>query len=238
MKIIATCRTFNEHKHIEQWCKSYSEFADVLLVADGGSTDDTVELASKYPKVEVRHYPVRTKLKDGSYRNPDGPHVQFLVEWATEIGGDWIVHQDCDQRPNFFLKYKARDFMEETDKDFLQVTQIFLWGKDQYFRDLSYMGGDWRQGLWAWRLSSGLSIIDNMPHYLFSLDGKNSIDINGTDRELNIRPPCCFMHFGWQTEEETNEHVDYYRRTGLIPDMKHPLGFGGQPVPLEDWMVE
>lgn len=238
MKIVATARARNEHKHVEAWCKSYSEFADVLLIADGGSTDDTVELASKYPKVRVRNYPVTVTLKNGMERNPDGPHVQFLVDWATELGGDWIVHQDMDQRPNFFLKFKARDFMEETDKDFLQVTQIFLWGKDKYFRDLSFMGGDWRQGLWAWRLSSGLKILNNMPHYLFSLNGETPTDINKTGRELNIQPPHCFLHFGWQTEEETWDHVNYYRETGLIPDMAHPLGFGGEPVPCEDWMIE
>ena len=237
MKIVATCRTFNEHKHIEQWCKSYSEFADILLVADGGSTDDTVELAYKYSKVQIRNYPVKVQLQDGSLRNPDGPHVQFLVDWATEIGGDWIVHQDCDQRPNFYLKYKARKIMEEMKQDFLQVTQIFLWGKDQYFPLLSCPGGVWMQGLWAWRLSTNLKIIDKMPHYMFSLNGQEPIDINKTGRELNIQPPYCFMHYGWQTEAETWEHVNYYRRTGLSP-MVYPLEFGGAPASLEDWMVE
>ena len=238
MKLISTCRTYNEEKHIKLWCESYSQFADDLLVADGGSTDNTLEIASEYPKVKIRNYPVTVQMKDGTFRNPDGPHVQFLVDWATEIGGDWIVHQDCDQRPNKFLKQDARKIMEDTDRDFLQVTQIFLWGKDKYFRDLSFMGGDWRQGLWAWRLSSGLKIIDKMPHYMFSLDGQEPTDINKTDRKIDIQPPYCFMHYGWQTEEETAAHVDYYRRTGLINNMAHPLDFGGTPVPLEEWMVE
>lgn len=238
MKIIATCRTLNEEKHIKDFCEAY-QFADKILIADGGSEDNTVGIASHYyPKVEVRYYPVKVKLQDGTMRNPDGPHIQYLVDWATEIGGDWIVHQDTDQRPNFFLKQDARKIMEEMTQDFLQVTQIFLWGRDRYFRNLSFMGGQWAQGLWAWRLSSGLKILDNMPHYLFSLDGVKSIDINKSGRELNIQPPYCFMHFGWQTENETNEHVDYYRRTGLISNMEHPLKFGGEPVPLEDWMFE
>ena len=238
MKIVATCRTFNEHKHIEQWCKSYSEFADVLLVADGGSEDNTVKIALEYPKVEVRNFSKVVTLKDGTLRNPDGEHVQFLVDWATELEGDWIVHQDTDQRPNKFLKQDARKIMEGMEKDFLQVTQIFLWGKDKYFHNLSFMGGQWAQGLWAWKLSTGLKIIDKMPHYMFSLDGQEPTDINKTGRELNIQPPYCFMHYGWQTEQETQEHVDYYRRTGLINEMAHPLKFGGQPVPLLDWMVE
>jgi hypothetical protein len=236
MRIVATCRSFNESKHIEQFCEAY-QFADDILVADGGSEDNTIELALKYPKVQVRNYPVKVELKDGSYRNPDGPHVQFCVDWATEVGGDWIVHQDVDQRPNKFLKQDARKIMEEMDRDFLQVTQIFLWGKDQYFPLLSCPGGIWMQGLWAWRLSINLKILDRMPHYMFSLDGGEPTDINKTGRELNIQPPYCFMHYGWDSLESTWEHVNYYRRTGLIP-MAFPLDFAGSPAPLESWMEE
>jgi hypothetical protein len=236
MKICATVRTFNEEKHIRQYCEAY-QFVDEILIADGGSEDNTVDIALEYPKVRVKYYDVKVPMKDGSYRNPDGPHVQFLVDWATRLGGDWIIHQDCDQRPNKFLKEDARDILATMDRDFLQVTQIFLWGKDQYFPLLSCPGGIWMQGLWAWRLSINLKILDRMPHYMFSLDGGEPTDINKTGRELNIQPPYCFMHYGWQTVEETWEHVNYYRRTGLI-QMAFPLDFAGSPAPLLEWMVE
>lgn len=238
MKIIATCRTFNEEKHIKQFCEAY-QFADKILIADGGSTDDTVLIASKYyPKVLVEHYPVQVKLRDGTMRNPDGPHIQFLVDWATQMDGDWIVHQDCDQRPNKFLKQDARIIMEDMKEDFLLVTQIFLWGKDMYFPGMSDFGGGWAQGLWAWRLSTGLKILDRMPHYEFSLDGHTSLDVDKSGRNLNIQPPYCFMHYGWQTNEETVAHVEYYRRTGLIEGMRHPLEAGGRLAPILDWMSE
>ena len=238
MKLVATVRTRNEEKHIKQYCESYSEFADVILIADGNSTDKTLEIASAYPKVQIRNYPVTVPMKDGSLRNPDGPHVQFLVDWATEIGGDWIVHQDCDQRPNSYLKKDVHNILSNTNRDFLQVTQIYLWGPDQYFPELSRWAGVWAQGLWAWRLSAGLKIIDKMPHYEFSFDGVTSLDMNKTGRELNVPPPYCFLHFGWQSEAEVVEHVNYYRRTGLIEGMAHPLSFAGKPKPLETWMVE
>jgi len=54
MKIFATVRTRNEKEHIEKFCESYSQFVDTILVADGGSTDDTVLIASKYPKVKIK----------------------------------------------------------------------------------------------------------------------------------------------------------------------------------------
>jgi len=237
MKICATVRTYNESSHIEKYCEAY-QFADEILIADGGSTDNTVELASKYPKVQIRNYPVTVKLRDGSLRNPDGPHVQFLVDWATEIGGDWIVHQDCDQRPNKFLKQDARKILSEMTKDFLQVTQIFLWGKEMYFPDLSRWSGVWAQGLWAWRLSTGLKILNRMPHYEFSLDGVHSLNVDKSGRNENILPPYCFMHYGWGSQEETFRHIAYYRRTGLIEGMQHPLQMGGRPEMILDWMEE
>jgi len=239
VKIVASCRTLNESKHIAQWCKSYSEFADVLIIGDGGSIDDTVEIALQYPKVQVRNYDVKVELPDGSWRNPDGPHIQFLVDWATELGGDWLVHQDTDQRPNKYLKDDIRSILEKTESEFLQVTQIFLWGKDQYFPHLSQDNENWQQGLWAWKLSTGLKIINKMPHYEFSLDGVKSININEPWRKVeNLLPPYCFMHYGWQTEEEVQAHIKYYRKTELIKDMAHPLQFGGKTKKFEEWMIE
>jgi glycosyltransferase involved in cell wall biosynthesis len=237
MKFIATVRTYNEAEHIEKFCQSYSQFVDEVLVADGGSDDRTKELASKYPKVKIRDYPVKVECQNGILRNPDGPHIQFLIDWAQEEGADWIVHQDCDQRPNKFLKEDIRKILEETDKDFILVTQIFLWGSNQYFRSMSNQGSGWMQGLWAWRANINMKIIDKMPHYEFSYDGVKSIDIDRSNKILRTQPPYCFLHFGWESAEKTQKHVEYYRNSGLIPNMTHPL-HNGTPISLESWMVE
>lgn len=234
-------RTYNEAANIVDCCNAYP-FADKILIADGGSEDNTVSMASTfYPHVEVRNYPIKVKCDNGIWRNPDGPHIQFLVDWAVEEGADWIIVQDCDQRPNKFLKLDARNIFEGASAlgyDFVMATQIYLWGKDQYFHDLTFMGGDWQQGLWAWRASIGLKIIDKMPHFEFSYDGQTSIDIPKTGKAQYIKPPYCYMHFGWPTPEKTMDHIAYYRNANLIPNMIHPLQFGGKPRPLLEWMTE
>lgn len=235
--IIATARSLNEEKNIQQYCEAY-QFADKILLADGGSTDKTKKIASSYPKVQIRDFTTKIQLKNGAWRNPDGPHIQFLVDWATAEGGDWIIHQDIDQRPNKFLKIDAKRLLEETTSNFCLVTQIFIYEGNTYFPDLSFMGGEWQQGLWAWRLSLGIKIIDKMPHYEFSFDGEHAFDVNKQRGLLRLLPPYCFMHFGWQNEIQVKQHISYYNDTGLIPGMQHPLLFGGKIKSVESWMVE
>lgn len=237
MKIIACCRSYNEHDNIEKFCNAF-QFADKILVADGGSEDDTVAIAERMPKVKVREFPLKVECANGIWRNPDGPHLQFLYDWALEEGADWTICQDCDQRPNFFLKRDARDIFEGLHKDFLMVTQIYLLGNDMYFPRMSKGGDEWQQGLWAWRSEINLKVIDKMPHFEFSFDGVNSFDVPKLGRHQSIQPPYCFLHFGWETPAKIDNKVKYYRDSKLIPQMEHPLNFGGTPLPLESWMIE
>ena len=240
MKLVATIRTFNEEANIEKCCKSYAEFCDLVLIADGGSTDRTVEIAESMPKTKVLQYLEKVECKNGILRNPDGPHLQFLWDHAIEEGADWIISQDCDQRPNKFLKQDARKIMEDTKKDFILVTQIFLWGSGFYFPLLSSTGNnDWWQGLWAWRANINLKVINKMPHFEFSFDGHKSIDLNQMDNKCERTwPPYCFMHYGWQSEAKVEAQVEYYATSGLISGIRHPLSYGGKLDVLADWMIE
>jgi glycosyltransferase involved in cell wall biosynthesis len=241
MKILACCRTYNEENHIEKFCQSYQNIADLILIADGGSTDNTVEIANSMPKTEVIHYPVKVECKNGIWRNPDGPHIQFLIDHAITLGADWIIFQDCDMRPNKVLKDQGRSLfsmIDKLNKDFLLLTQIFIWHGNEYFPTMSRRQSQWMQGLWAWRASINLKIIDKMPHFEFSYDGVNSIDLDKTGKSWKVQPPPCYLHFGWEDDKTIDAHAEYYRSSGLIPMMLPPKVIGGTPEPIENWMVE
>jgi glycosyltransferase involved in cell wall biosynthesis len=237
MKIVACIRTLNEEDHIQKCCEAY-QFCDQILIADGGSTDRTVEIAKFYPKVEVRYFTKMVECSNGIWRNPDGEHLQFLYDWAVAEGADWTIAQDCDQRPNKYLKENIRDILSISVKDFILVTQIYVIGGDAYLPRLSRDGDTWWQGLWAWRTNIHLKVIDRMPHFEFSLDGVKSFDVPKLNRHQTLLPPYCFMHFGWETEDMIQKHLEYYRKSNLIPQMRHPLSFGGMPEPLLEWMIE
>lgn len=239
MKIAALIRTLNEEANIIQCCNAY-QFADMILIADGGSIDNTIEIALAMPKTYIRNFDVRVECQNGIWRNPDAEHLNFLYDWAHEKGADWIISQDCDQRPNIYLQQNARKIMEETNKDFLMGIQFFLWKEIEYFPLLTNGGGTkWMHGLWAWRANTNIRAIDKMPHYEFSLDGgKTSIDLSTTDRHQNIDLPNCYLHHGWNSDEKVNFMIEYYRKSGLIPEQAHPLDFGGETKPIEEWMIE
>ena len=84
MKIIVTARTLNEEKRIERFVMSY-QWTDKILVADGGSTDNTVTRCQGLPNTEVREFLDRVPSDDGAvWRNPHGKHINFLIDWAED----------------------------------------------------------------------------------------------------------------------------------------------------------
>ena len=149
-RIISIVRARNEEEHIAMYCKHH-DFADLILLADGGSVDDTIKIAKEFPNVKIRMFLPFVKLAEGHVRNPDWQHINFLIEWAEEEKADWIVMDDCDTNPNYLLRDEARMIIEQAERPYIKVVQIHLWGKDQYFPQLACPGDGnrWQPGIWA-----------------------------------------------------------------------------------------
>ncbi len=238
-KIIAIVRTRNEEKNIARYCRQH-DFADEILVADGGSTDKTIEIAKQFANVKVRAFDEEIKLENNYTRNPDWKHINFLIEWAEEEGADWIVMDDCDTNPNYLLYSDARTIMEESLAPYVNAVQIHLWGEKQYFPALAQPdGGGWRGGIWAWRADKKLRAYGEPPHFMFKslLNGDADIMVD-FDKEpsVDLLPSYCRIHAVWEDIKIAREHVEMYRKSGLISNMLDPTAFAGYPLGLEEWM--
>ena len=207
-------------------------------MADGGSIDNTIEIAQSFPNVEIRHFTEKVQLDNGYWRNPDSSHANFLFEWAYSLNPDWIIYDDCDCRPNYLLKQDYRNILSVANYDFVMAVRIYLYENNQHFPLMAQPAGKWEASLWAWRGNIDFWTVDAFPHYTFRIGDKNIADLNIDAKTMNLYPPYCLLHCSWDTEENTEKKVKYHREFGLMPKDWHPKKFAGDPKPLEEWMHE
>jgi glycosyltransferase involved in cell wall biosynthesis len=232
-------RTRNEERNIERFCRAYLErgLADQVLVADGGSQDNTVKIAQVLSNVTVRKFDELVTSGKTS-RNPHGKHMNFLFDWAKEEGADWIIFDDCDSVPNSRLK-RVRYLLETARQPFFYAVRIYFWGDDHYFPQLSKIKngprkGEWTPGLWAWHRSTMLEADETDPwkHRFI----KTRYFPPGPKDRFDLMPPLALLHRPWPTEEETDAKLAFYRGMENRPYMQHPTEFGGVTKRLERWM--
>lgn len=240
MKIVATTRTKNEEENIERFCRAYIDtgLADLVLIADGGSDDDTVAIAESVPSVKVGEYSGQIFGVSGSnWRNPHGEQMNYVFDWATEEGADWIIFDDCDCSPNYLLKEQGRSLLENSDDRFAFAVRAYFWGKNQWFPGLSKdKDGEWMTSLWAWRSGIGFRASEDDPwkHEFI----KGGIFPPTDEHRLDIFPPLALLHRPWPTEDKTEAKRAFYMDIGQHPNMLRPTEFGGPLEGLPEWMKD
>lgn len=83
-KISVVLATYNEEANLESCLRSVKELADEIVIADGGSTDKTLDIARRF------------KAKIIQTNNPQIFHINKnkAIDAAT---GDWILQLDADE---------------------------------------------------------------------------------------------------------------------------------------------
>ena len=127
--------------------------------------------------------------------------------------------------------------MESASLDYVYVTRMYLWKNEGHFPKLcTSKAGEYTPGLWAWNKKSCLR---------FRADRISSTEshqelcfIPPDDKVMKLMPPYALIHCPWQTEEMVERKLAFYRLSGQIKNMQHPLHFGGPLEPLPDWCVE
>jgi len=233
MKVVTVVRTRNEEKNIERFCRNY-QWADQILVADGGSEDNTVSIAKSMPKTKVRHFKKRKQMKNGLWRNPQGAHLNFMARWAEEEGADWIIHDDCDCFPNYRIKEDARQIFRETRHDFVYAVRLYLWEDETHFPHMAKPAKghkDWEASMWAWRASINIQFKDTDMAFTW----KPKVP---PEKRVNLMPPYCLLHCTWVDQERLKKKMKFYHESGQIPNINHPLDYAGPIEELPKWAKE
>ena len=243
MKVGVLVRTRNEEKRIWQFCNAYRD-ADYILVADGGSEDNTIRIAKSFPNVEVRKYTKRVLLQGGYWRNNDSDHSNFLFEWSREpeYGLDWVIYDDCDCRPNYKLRLHYRKILDETEADYVMAVRLYLWDKYLHFPDMAKPGENhdkWEASLWAWRTDQDFwTVDDNFPHFSFRIGDKPVKDLHFDAKTIDLMPPYCLLHTSWMDKKHLENKLLQHRAGGSIPNIRHPLEYAGKLEILPEWAYE
>lgn len=229
MELVVIVRTRNEEKNIGRFCKAY-HWADKILVADGGSEDNTIKIAQYYPNVEVKHFDQKVYGKNNLWRNPEGAHWNFLIDWAKSEGADWILHDDCDCIPNEFMQQKIREFLQlatDNNQKVALAYRIYLWGMTQYFPKLNDAG----QSLYAFTADSGIRFDETDPWNV------NLVDYTPLNSVYKFQYPYVLLHYFCPDMETMIKKMDFYRQSGQQENYQNPLQSCGPLANIEPWMV-
>jgi glycosyltransferase involved in cell wall biosynthesis len=233
VKIYTILRTRNEEKNLDRFICSYLlAGVDKILIADGGSTDDTVSIAKNYwmSGVEVRNYTDRVYGLNGLWRNGEGKHLNYLIDWALGDGADWVILQDCDCVPNKLLQESLRREIEFAECDSLKVIQatlIYMYGQDQYFPELNKPG----PSLYAWHKDSGIRFSEVDP---WNVDLVSQEPIKRGTFDIPL-PACCLHYFCPDPETMVAKH-NFYKNSGQQPSHLLPTESCGPLESIQDWM--
>ena len=226
MKIVVTTRCLNELDKIERFVYSYS-FADVIVVSDGGSTDGSLELLQKYDKVKVVNFSKRKEFPDGSFWNPDNPHIQHAINCGKEENPDWLILDDIDDVPNYLLREKARDLLWTVEFPQVNAFRLYMWGEDKYFPEMNRRLDEAYTSLWAWKPDK-LDIKADLDKHHGTIIGTTNTDV------YKIKPPMCLLHYSWNPET-IDKKLEHYKKVGI--DMAHPFDMknAGTAVDIPEW---
>lgn len=91
MKLASITITSNRESIIEDAIKSVKDFVDYVIVVDLGISDSTVEVAKKVAGDKVQLITYTGPNETGAMRNAG-------LDAATELGADWAIQLDTDER--------------------------------------------------------------------------------------------------------------------------------------------
>jgi len=228
MKIVTLVRTRNEERNIERFIRCYQDWVDLILVADGGSEDNTKELAGQFKKVKVRDFKERVECENNIWGNPEGKHINFLIDWAEkEEEADWLIRDDCDCFPTKALQADGRRLIETSPHNYIYFNRLYTYHQTHYFPKLNRPG----TSLWSWK--AGLLRADDVD---FAAGFSSLREVRKGSR-LELSFPYAGLHCFAPDDGEIERKLRFYRDSGLSPTMLHPLDFGGKLELLPDWAI-
>lgn len=225
INIVVGTRCLNEQELLPVFLSNYP-FADAIVIADGGSTDRSKDIATADQRVIWSDFKDRVQGKNGGWRNPEGRHMNFLIDACESLNPDWLWITEVDAIPNLNLQRDAISILSEMDarKEGLLSTWLCYVspGSKEHYPDL--MQGP---GFTAWKPGAGRAE-DNIDY-----EGQGNLHIN-TTVSYNLSQEFSRIHLTFESEELIARKSVFYQDVHGW-SLAHPDVRCGPRAPLPEW---
>ncbi len=203
--ISAVIVTFNEEKKLEDCLKSIYKKVDEIIIVDLGSTDKSLQIASKYEAKVFKH------------ENVD--YVEKVRDFSiSKANGEWILVLDPDERITHSLFEKLKEIISEGKYTAVNIPRknIFFgrwirhtnWWPDRQIRFFKKGKVSWSSKIHSYPKVYGLSLeLISRPelsitHYGYDniqqfIDRQNRYSSIEAENRFNLGERFSFFKLGW-----------------------------------------
>jgi glycosyltransferase involved in cell wall biosynthesis len=202
MKLVAIVRAKNSILVLEESMKKLSSLVDEIIVLDNGSTDGTLEMCEKFPKI------VKIIRRDDTNNFHEGRDRNLMLEEARKRYPDWITLADPDE---VFEKHLSRDIIDKymhSGHDRIAFRMCNFWLSRKYCRfDRDWFLYTLQPQRQMWRNLEGIHFEDIQIHAW----------LKGIDSKI-YTSPFRIKHYGYINKKNVDAKMTVFKQA----DPAHP----------------
>ncbi|MDQ6422467.1 glycosyltransferase [Paenibacillus sp. LHD-117] len=207
-KLTAMMQVRNEeNRYFEEVLDHLTGFADEIVIVDDASSDRTVDICRRYPKVVKL-----VELTESKFRE-EWKLRQLLWEAAAATDPDWLLAIDADEIYEDKTKHRIHELINQDRYDWVGFRFYDFWGGTTYYREDEY---------WNIHKRHTMTLVRYLPEYhYFYPKREHHVSrlplscgaLPGHGSELRVK------HYGWAGGEE-ERHRKYVRYMEMDPEGK------------------
>lgn len=207
--LILGCLVYNEEKRfLNQYLEKMSQLTNKIVIIDDGSTDNSIQICSKYTSEIYQTNRLMTK-DESLLRRTLWDKCSLLCN-----NDDYILIQDCDE---FYTENSLENFEralktgEKLGADSLAIKKYDMWNKTQYREDPPYWQVHFQFLIWCVKYRKNYNYYwNNMKLHCGSLPINSYF--SAFPSKLQVQ------HLAYSTPELRQQKVDFYKN--LDPNAK------------------